>query len=134
MVSPKLKGEISEYKSISKLLNKGWKVYKGCTENDKVDLIIEDSDGLHKVQVKTMNHKGDKLKMMVSSSIVNMSETRKENYTKDDIDCFIGYCPENDKLYRVPVEETPATSMHLRLEPTKNNQSKGIKWAEDYEI
>jgi len=134
MVSPKLTGEVSEYRVISKLLEEGYKVYDGCTENDKVDLVIEKDKGLKKVQVKTVRHEGDKLKMSVSSSIVNMTETRKEEYTKEDIDLFIGFCPENNNFYKIDVEDTASHSLTLRLEPTKNNQSKGIKWAEDYEI
>ena len=37
--------------------------------------------------------------------------------------------------YMVSVWEAPdAGRMILRLSPTKNNQSKGVKWAKDYEV
>jgi hypothetical protein len=134
MVAPKLKGEVSEYNTIAKLLEEGYKVYDGCTENDKVDLVVEKDNGLKKVQVKTVRHEGDKLAMSVSSSIVNMSETRRESYSENDIDFFIGFCPKNSKFYKIPVEETGKSKITLRLEETKNNQSQGIRWAEDYEI
>ncbi len=45
------------------------------------------------------------------------------------------YSPETGKVYLVPVDEVPIGSKaKLRIEATKNNQQKGVKWAKDYEI
>ena len=52
-----------------------------------------------------------------------------------EADYFGVYSPETGKVYLVPVEEAPVCSAgRLRLNPTKNNQQKGVKWAKDYEI
>jgi len=34
----------------------------------------------------------------------------------------------------VPVEDIAGLDGSLRVEPTANNQLKGVRWAEDYEI
>jgi hypothetical protein len=45
------------------------------------------------------------------------------------------YSPETGKVYLIPVEDVPMGSKGLlRLQPTKNNQQKGVKWAHMYEI
>ena len=38
------------------------------------------------------------------------------------------------KVYLVPVDEVGTTRAHLRLEPSKNNQEKNVRWASDYEL
>jgi hypothetical protein len=52
----------------------------------------------------------------------------------NDIDYFGVYCPENDKVYLVPVEDTTQRLCSLRVTPAKNNQKKRVRWAKDYEV
>ncbi len=50
-----------------------------------------------------------------------------------EIEFFGVYCPENDKVYLVPLSEVHSAWMGmLRVEPPKNNQRKRIQWADDY--
>jgi hypothetical protein len=52
-----------------------------------------------------------------------------------EIDVFLVYCPEIDKIYKVPVELTGKNSMQLRIKPTKSRAPKTtINWAADFEI
>lgn len=45
------------------------------------------------------------------------------------------YSPDTGKVYMVSVSEAPrASSMRLRLNASKNNQEKNVKWAVNYEI
>lgn len=45
------------------------------------------------------------------------------------------YCAELEKVYLVPVQEFPDKGeIHLRINPTKNNQKKRIHWAKEYEL
>ena len=39
------------------------------------------------------------------------------------------YSAELNKVYLVPVEDVGTTRAHLRLEPSKNNQEKNVRWA-----
>jgi hypothetical protein len=51
-----------------------------------------------------------------------------------DLDLFIVYCPQNDRVFVIPVDEVPATGMYLRVDATRNRQSKRVRWAKDYEL
>jgi hypothetical protein len=45
------------------------------------------------------------------------------------------YCRDTDAVYLVPIKDVgPRTSANLRVEPAKNNQAKGVRWAMDYEV
>ncbi len=49
-------------------------------------------------------------------------------------DLFAVYCPQNGKIYLVPIEEVGSGMAHLRLTPAKSKQQKKIHWAKDYEF
>jgi len=52
-----------------------------------------------------------------------------------DAEYFGVYCMELNKVYLVPVDiATYASEVSLRFDPPKNNQSKKIIWARDYEV
>ena len=53
---------------------------------------------------------------------------------RGQIDAFGVYSPELDLVYLVPVDEASVRGCSLRLEPTRNNQQAGIRWAADYLI
>ena len=40
--------------------------------------------------------------------------------------------PDDDKVYLIPVSEVGVTDVSLRLAPTLNNQTQGVRWAEFY--
>jgi PD-(D/E)XK endonuclease len=47
---------------------------------------------------------------------------------------FLVYCRETERIYAVPVDEAPASHGYLRVDPTRNGQIDGIRWASDYEL
>jgi hypothetical protein len=49
-------------------------------------------------------------------------------------DVFGVHDPQRGSIYIVPVSEASNYAITLRLEPTKNNQRLGIRFAADYEI
>lgn len=49
-------------------------------------------------------------------------------------DIFGVYCPVTGGVYLVPVRGVPTSVVCLRLEPARNNQQRGIRFAADYEI
>ena len=50
------------------------------------------------------------------------------------IDLFLVFCPETEKVYAVPIEEALDSGLFLRVTPTRNNQAQGIRWASEYEL
>jgi hypothetical protein len=53
---------------------------------------------------------------------------------RGQIDYFAAFCPDNGKVYLVPVADAPDFQCFLRLNPPRNNQHANIRWAKDYEI
>lgn len=44
------------------------------------------------------------------------------------------YFPQNENVYLVPIQEISAAKGWLRLEPARNNQKRGVRFAADYAI
>jgi hypothetical protein len=44
------------------------------------------------------------------------------------------HVPRHPEIYVVPVDEFPSFTGALRLEPTRNNQQKGVRFASDYTL
>jgi hypothetical protein len=42
------------------------------------------------------------------------------------------YCPDTDAVYLVPIADVPDRGGCLRVEPTKNDQAKGLRWAKGH--
>ena len=61
------------------------------------------------------------------------STTGKKDY-RGDIEAFAVYSPALDRVYILPVEEVGTGTGFLRLDPPKNNQSRGIRYASQYEL
>jgi hypothetical protein len=53
---------------------------------------------------------------------------------RGDADLFLVYCPETDRVYALDVREAAASQAVLRVDPTANNQVRGIRWAAEYEL
>jgi hypothetical protein len=52
-----------------------------------------------------------------------------------EIDHFAVFCPDNDRVYLIPITDLPLhREAALRVEPTKNGQKKKIRFAEIYEV
>src|SRR5688572_12771261 len=47
---------------------------------------------------------------------------------------FLVYCPETDRVYAVDIEEAASGIGALRVAPTANCQTKGVRWAADHEL
>jgi hypothetical protein len=49
-------------------------------------------------------------------------------------DLFAIHLPSTDAIYLIPVAAVPGHLGRLRLEPPKNNQRRGVRFAADFEI
>jgi PD-(D/E)XK nuclease superfamily protein len=57
------------------------------------------------------------------------------SYTTDEIDAIAAYCADLDRCYYIPFDRFPRRrGFHLRLTPARNNQQRGILWADDFDF
>lgn len=117
---------------MSKLLKSGRVVLLPVGDNERYDLVIEEEGKFTRIQVKTGRVVSGALMFNASSTNLEKGKWVRHTY-QGQADCFGVYCPEIDKVYIIPVENNKQT-VSLRLEPTKNKQSKLTRWAKDYEI
>jgi len=95
-------------------------------------MVIEKDAEFFRLQCKAGRYENGVVKF--NSCSVNWWNKTKKKYTKEEIDCFAVYCEYTGKVYLVPVEDVGIDQGYLRVEPTVNNQAKGVRWAKDYEI
>ena len=122
-------GNICESGAIAKLIAKGWSVLTPFGDNKRYDIAIESYGFFYRVQVKSGIIRNGCVRFKTCSDTRN-----KRAHYKEDIDYFAVYVRENSQLYLVPVGDVPITVANLRLERAKNNQEKGIIYAEKYLI
>ena len=68
----------------------------------------------------------------LTSSTVHRKNGVKHVYTSNEIDYFACYNIDRDKIFLIDVNEAPNTTITIRYEKPKNNQTQGIKFEEDY--
>lgn len=116
------------------LIKDGYTVYIPFGGHHRADFIIDNDMALIKAQCKTGRIRDGVLIFDTVSRDKKWStrEVESRGY-RDEVDVFLVYCPEVDKIWSVPVAVVPEGKGHLRIEPTKNHQTVGVKFAADYE-
>ena len=127
-MNTKQKGQLAELKVAAKAAEKGWAV-SIPVNTARYDLILDAGDKLFRAQVK---YAGGGSKSIAKFNFGNGS-SGPQCYTKDEIDVVLVYLPQlDDVVWLGPELFHNKYGLHIRLEPAKNNQSKGIFLAEDH--
>lgn len=131
-MNSKAKGEISEAVIVAELLKQEYSVSIPFGNNQRYDLLVDDGEKIERAQCKTGRIRNGCV--LFSTSSTNGFTGAKTHY-QDQIEAFFVYCPDNEKIYKVPIEKTPKTSMQLRIEKAGPKAPvTTINWAKDYEI
>lgn len=134
MKNTKQIGDISETAISLALLKSGYSVSKPIGDNQRYDLIVDDSKKLWRTQIKTAKIVKGVLQSGLTRVIKRNGKHKKIKYDTSEIDAFAIYSPQLDKCYLVKKEDAPSTSISLRLDDVKSGQKSKIRWAKDYEI
>lgn len=121
-----IKGDIGELLVMSKLLKEGYWVSKPFGDDCPYDILADDKQGnIKRIQVKYSTPKNNLVRCSLTSSGVS--------YKEQHIDWVLVVNSETEEIYRIELDEfTNESSVYLRTVPTKNNQSHGVRLAEDY--
>ena len=103
------------------------------TPDSRYDYIADIDNKLYRIQCKTSILEADERSITFNCRTTGRGANGnyQHPYSKDDIDFFYTY--HNGISYLVPVEEC-STEKRLRFIPPKNGQTKGITFAEEYEL
>jgi prevent-host-death family protein len=134
--NPNHKGNVAELAIAKEAASLGLSVLAPLTEHERYDLALGIGGRLQRVQCKWGSHQGGVVQVRLRSSY--HSPTRGyvvTTYGGSEVDLVGVYCGELDRCYLVPVALFAGrTTLHLRLDRTKNNQRAALNWAADYEF
>jgi hypothetical protein len=129
------KGAIAETGIVHAAIKLGIDVYRPAFEGGRYDFIFDLGGELARVQCKWACRRGEVLVIPCYSSRRAREGLRRRVYTVDEIDAIAAYCPESGRCYFIQLSRFDGrTTIQLRLTPPRNNQRKGINWAEEYEF
>ena len=123
------KGNLSEARILAAFVAAGYLVSIPFGAGHKYDFVIDDSTHLFRVQCKTGRVKNGVLLFNAYSQSGNGAV--KMSY-RGRADLFAVLNPADEKVYLIPVDEVGVTDVSLRLDPTLNKQTQGVRWAEFY--
>ena len=130
-------GNLTELQCMTRLYELGCKVSVPFGNAEKYDLIIDINNRLYKVQCKHAKENKNEHNQLSHITFKctwtghNTQGYKKNLYTKEEVDFFATFF--NNECYLIPIEECSAEKC-LRILPTKNNQTKGVSFAKDYQI
>jgi hypothetical protein len=134
VLSTDQKGAVAELAIATAAARLGIGVW-GSYSVERYDLIFDLRPGLVRVQCKWAGRHGDVIAVPCYRNRRNRSGLLRQFYSADDIDAYAAYCPYVGKCYFLPISEfANRIAIQLRLGPTKNNQTRRINWAKDYEF
>ncbi len=133
---PKSVGDQTTAMVLARLVQSGKMVLLPFSENQRYDLVVDEGDRFVRIQCKT----GRLIRGAIVFPTCSVTYHHPGNrgvyaYRRDyrgDVELFGIYCPETDGVYLVPVETVGKRGGSLRIEPTRNNQMRGVRWAKDY--
>lgn len=125
------RGDLTEAVVVAELKRRSIPVSKPVGDNERYDLIAESGTGLWTFQVKTGWFREGTIRFHGKSQHTNSQGNTYQTYD-GDVDYFVVYCDELDRLYLIE-ESAFNTNMRLRVaEPAKQDES--INWADECEF
>jgi hypothetical protein len=114
-------------------VRRGHRVLVPFGTNHRYDLAIDTGRRFLRVQCKTGRLRNGRICFRTASTRANTLRAFTRAYD-GEIDLFLVYCPETDRVYAVDIEEAAASQGTLRVSPTANGQARGVRWAADHEL
>ncbi|UBF20278.1 PD-(D/E)XK nuclease [Halorubrum sodomense tailed virus 4] len=110
------RGDISELKVTTALIELGHGVSNTVGDNQRYDLIADINGELHRVQCKTASNPPSQSSYQIelrNRSYRTGGKIRKQTYTGDEIDVYAVYNPHSDEIYWIPFDEAPDEQMRI---------------------
>jgi hypothetical protein len=132
MLTTEQKGVLAEAAIVHAAARLGVSVAKPLAP-ERYDLVLDLGSTLFRVQCKSAVRTGDVVVIRCRSCRRGPHGMMHRPYTADEVDAIAAYCAELDRCFLVPVSEFPRrATIQLRLAPARNNQRRGVVWANDF--
>ena len=131
MLSTKARGAQTELECITYLHGLGYDISIPWGDNARYDFVLDIEDKLYKIQCKTSHLREEGVyTFKCSSTYINSQGNHRVAYDKNQVDFFCTFI--NGKCYLIPYDETGHREKVMRFVLPKNNQTKGITFADTY--
>jgi hypothetical protein len=134
-LTPSQKGAAAEAAITAAVIQLGLTVLRPLCEGRRYDLIVDLEPALLRVQCKLARRVGGVLTVRTETSRFTPNGYIRKPYSSAEIDALAAYAPELRASFLIPMTAVSTRrEISLRLEPTRNNQAEGVRWARDYEL
>jgi hypothetical protein len=124
------RGNAAEARILAEFVKRGFDVLVPFGSGQPYDLAVDLGESMLRVQCKTAWLKRGCLSFNCRSTDHGRGPRPYDGLA----DLFGVYLPPRDSVYLVPLDAVAGFQGRLRLEPTRNNQQRGVRFAADYEI
>lgn len=137
---PKRVGDRCEAHVLAALVERFDEVFLPWGENTRTDFLVRSSGSDTYLRAQTKNGRlrdGAVAFNTCSFTYHHPANRGSRPYRHDyraDADLFGVWCSGTQRVYLVPVADVPTNGARLRVEPARNGQVQGIRWASDYEV
>lgn len=129
------KGAIAESAVLHAAVKLGIGVSKPLSDGERYDLVFDLRPRLIRVQCKWANRREGVVAVPCYSCRRTASGMLSRPYTAREVDAVAAYCPDTGCCYLLPGGLVEGHwEISLRLEPTRNRQKLGVRWADDFEF
>ena len=122
-------GNIGESRTLFEFVKREIPVYLPFGDNETADLLAEFNGKINKIQIKTITiiNKNNALEFPTSRRPVG--NNARIAYNEEEVDYFVFYCLELDKILLVPYKEVMnnKTSFTIKLDKSNNKKSHYIE-------
>lgn len=125
-------GKIAELRTMIRFIELGYLVLTPIQDSLPFDYVVYKGSEYKRIQAKKGRVRNGVLIFQTHRQLWKNGVMTRVNYTKNEIDCFAVFNSESEETYLIEVEEVSTGHQYLRLEPTKNGQTRRIKFAKDY--
>ena len=128
----KSKGDLGLIHAMGDLAEKGWGILLPVTEHAAFDLVAFRGDRFLRVQVKYRAAVNGVITVPFKTCWADRHGIHTQPVDRNEVDLFSIYCPDTKICYYLDPSSIAESTISLRLEPTRNNNSKRVRWAKDH--
>jgi hypothetical protein len=134
-LTPSQKGAAAEAAITARAIELGLVVLRPLCEGGRYDLAIDLRPCFLRVQCKWATQRGDVLSVNLSTSRLIPAGYVRTTYSASEVDAIGVYSSDLRSCFLLPIADVVGgRAVHLRLRPARNNQARGIRWADDYDF
>lgn len=129
----KNKGDLGVLKAQVALAEQGWLPLLPLTEHSSFDLVAYKEGHFKRIQVKFRTAYKGAIQVKFESIWSDKKGIHVAPVDKEELDLYCLYCPDTDECYWFDPKKFQK-GVSLRIESSKNNQTKNVHFASDYKL